>query len=71
MTKNAIRVTLRHEQEEHLKALSHKYVIIEGTFVADGSQSGMFSGHIVDVTRMEELQTEEEFVRSRHNAAKP
>jgi hypothetical protein len=63
MTKNAIRVTLRKEQEGQFKVLSRKYVIIEGTFAADDSRSGMFSGHIVDVTRMQELQTEEEFRR--------
>jgi hypothetical protein len=71
MTKNAIRVTLSREQEGHFKQLSHKHVIIEGTFVADDSQSGRFSGHIVDVSRMQELQTEEEFLQFQHNAAKP
>jgi glyoxylate utilization-related uncharacterized protein len=63
MTKNAIRLTLRKEQEGQFKVFSRKYVIIEGTFAADDSPSGMFSGHMVNVNRMQELQTEEEFRR--------
>ena len=71
MTKNAIRITLHRGQEQQFKALSRKYVIIEGTFSADDFPSAMFSGHIVDVTRMQELQTEQEFRRSPPESAKP
>jgi hypothetical protein len=72
MTKNAIKVTLRTGQEEQFKVFSRKYVIIEGTFAADDYQSGMFSGHIVDVTRMQKLQTEEQFRRrNRPSTATP
>jgi hypothetical protein len=71
MTKNAIRVTLRRGQAEQFKALSGGYAIIEGTFIADESPTGMFSGRIADVTRMQKLQTEEEFLRSEPNSAKP
>jgi hypothetical protein len=71
MTRNAVRVTLEREQAEKFRGFSHKYAIIEGTFAADDSPGGMFSGHIVDVTRMQELQTQEEFLRSQPKSARP
>jgi len=63
MTKNAIRLVLKKSQREQFRAFSRNYVIIEGTFTADESASGMFSGYIVDVTRIQNLETEQEFMR--------
>lgn len=70
LTKNAIRLILPVEQQRQFKGLSDKYVIIEGTFEADNSPDGMFSGYIVDVTRVQELLTEEEFLRRQNNSGK-
>lgn len=71
MTRNGLKLVLQDGQRERFKRLSHRYVIVEGTFTADDSQGGMFSGHIIEVTRMQELQTEEEFLRRPSNSAKP
>jgi hypothetical protein len=68
MTKNAIRLTLRRDQQEQFKALSRKYVVVEATFAADESPNGMFSGHLADVTRMQQLLTVEELLRSQSNS---
>jgi len=71
MTKNAIKLVLKSGQRDHLKRLARKYVIVEGTFVADDSQGGMFSGHIVEVTGIRELLTKEEFLRRQHKSVNP
>jgi hypothetical protein len=69
MTKNAVKLVLQNGQREQFKALSRKYVIVEGTFTADDLQGGMFSGHIVDVTGIRESLTEEEFLRRQNKPA--
>jgi hypothetical protein len=71
MTNNAIRLVLRSEQSKQFKPLSGKYVMIEGTFAGDDSHTGWFSRHIVDVTRVQELLTEEDFLRRQNNSPKP
>ena len=71
MTKNSVKLVLQSGQRDQFKGLSRRYVIIEGKFSADDSQRGMFSGYIVDITRIQELLTGEEFLRRQNNSAKP
>ncbi len=55
MTKNALKLDLSREQEEHFKDLSLKHVLIEGTVEANRQsvERGMFTGSLKNITRLE------------------
>ncbi len=72
ITKNAVKITFASRaQADQFKALSGKYVIVEGIFRADRSERERFSGHLVNPTRIQQLRTEEEFERSQHGSVRP
>jgi hypothetical protein len=55
LTRNAVALDLTKEQEVQFKALSLKYVLIEGTVEASKAsvERGIYSGFIGNVTRLE------------------
>jgi len=55
LTKNAVALDLTKEQEVQFKALSLKYVLIEGTVEASKAsvERGIYSGFIGNITRLE------------------
>jgi hypothetical protein len=55
MTKNAVKLDLSKEQEDHFKDLSLKHVLIEGTIEASkqSAERGMYTGSLKNITRLE------------------
>jgi len=54
LTKNSLALRLSKSQREQFKALSLKYVLVEGTVYAKGmEQTDMWSGAIGNITRLE------------------
>ncbi len=57
LTKNAVKLVLDHhinsEQEQHCKALSGKYVLVESTFEKAGIYESQFSGYLLRITRLQ------------------
>jgi glyoxylate utilization-related uncharacterized protein len=61
LTKNSFALRLTDSQRKQFKALSRKYVLIEGRVYAKGpEQSDMWSGAIGDITRLEVWPFDEE-----------